>query len=227
MGAHNFDMIYNTVNVDINDILCPADMRMHHKGNDKMLMSSIRNHGLLLPIIVKQLKGSYVLIDGFRRMSAWKMLYPNEPVPCIVIGQKPDDKRFKLAEECDVEQCKYDAFNVNIVRNKVPKIILENFVWLLHKEGDGYGTIADLIGYKKAGVQKMIDRIKRRNGEDVADKDEANKNMVSRIRRTRTLLKNIRKDLMAITEEERKMFDAIDTCLKENEEFFQEEESIS
>ena len=41
---------------------------------DRQLIDSIRNHGLLTPIIVRPLRGKYALIDGRRRVAALRKL---------------------------------------------------------------------------------------------------------------------------------------------------------
>lgn len=58
-----------------------------HKSSDE-LRESIRQEGLLVPIVVSRLGSRFALIDGARRLDAWKNLYPNTAIQAVILERK-------------------------------------------------------------------------------------------------------------------------------------------
>lgn len=55
---------------------------------DVGLAASIRQNGLLIPLVVQQVGSKWLLKDGHRRLHAWVEVFGQEPIPCVpAIGE--------------------------------------------------------------------------------------------------------------------------------------------
>ena len=75
--------------------LRPAD---HHPKNQTLspqlgeLMESIRRHGLLIPILVRESARGYEIVDGKKRARAMRLL-GHPKVPCLIVPLDDDQMR--------------------------------------------------------------------------------------------------------------------------------------
>ena len=207
--------------IEIETIVCPKDLPMHRKGSSKLLRESIRTSGLLTPIIVRQMGSGYVLIDGARRLAAWEKECPGQPIPSIVVVYKHSDRTQGTNFESLQEQRQCDALTINLARAKVPTKIVEEFVWKLQQKGMGYEAIASSIGYQESGVQKMIQRMKAKSEGEPAPTVHS-RATISKIKRTRTMLRNIAKELELKDEADLQLFRQLQDFLQVHEELLVE-----
>ena len=105
---------------------------------------------------------------------------------------------------------------------KVPKKQVEAYVAELHSRGMGYETIAQCIGYRKSGVQKIVQRIEARKDGDGSAPAPAKNKTIGTLKRTRTMLQKLSKSLGLTDESDKELFRSIDEFLKTHEELLQE-----
>ncbi len=101
-------------------------------GDLKDLTASIKEKGILEPILVRPVEGRYEIIAGERRYRAAKKAGLNE-IPCI---------------EMDVEDS--EAMEISLIEN-VQRKDLDAF-----EEADGLRALADIYGYNHAQVAQKI-----------------------------------------------------------------------
>lgn len=101
-------------------------------GDLKDLTASIKEKGILEPILVRPFEGRYEIIAGERRYRASKMAGLKE-IPCI---------------EMDVEES--EALEISLIEN-VQRKDLDVF-----EEADGLRSLADIYGYNHAQVAQKI-----------------------------------------------------------------------
>lgn len=101
-------------------------------GNMQDLMASIKEKGILEPILVRLIEGRYEIIAGERRFLAAKGINLKE-IPCIVM---------------DVED--REALEISLIEN-VQRKDLDVF-----EEADGLKALADIYGYNHAQVAQKI-----------------------------------------------------------------------
>ncbi len=157
------------------------------------LAKSIEQHGLLQPVLVTldrtcESAESYLLLDGHRRLAAAKAL-EHKAIRASVIAENPgNDSDFSEAVDdpkSAKELCK--TFAVNLLRKKVAYEKLEAAVLALHDQGWGYKKIAEKIGYSKAGIQKIINRAKRKDAPLLVETQKE----LSLLKRTNTMLSGL------------------------------------
>ena len=101
-------------------------------GNMQDLMASIKEKGVLEPILVRLINGRYEIIAGERRFQAAKSINLKK-IPCIVM---------------DVED--NEALEISLIEN-VQRKDLDVF-----EEADGLKALADIYGYNHAQVAQKI-----------------------------------------------------------------------
>ena len=101
-------------------------------GNMQDLMASIKEKGVLEPILVRLIEGRYEIIAGERRFLASKSIKLKE-IPCIVM---------------DVED--REALEISLIEN-VQRKDLDVF-----EEADGLKALSDIYGYNHAQVAQKI-----------------------------------------------------------------------
>ncbi len=217
---------YSEEMIPVDNIVCSEDLKMHCdkrkkevKGGDNddadsILNDSLNVRGMLDPIKVRRMtKNTYLLLDGRKRLDAHKRKSPSEPIRCVV--KESDAVRSGKIEDTVTAEDWCDAATYNLAREHVSHRVVEKIVANLHKNGLGYAHIAKEIGYSKAGVQKIVNRIKNCNTDD----KEATPSQVSirEIKRTRTLLKNVEKIFKDMREEVSSAFKKVDAFLEEQE----------
>ena len=107
----------------------------------------------------------------------------------------------------------YTMVAVNLVRSKMDKKILEEIVNFLHTTVKlGYGTIAQRLGYSKAGIQKMLGRMEK-SGRKIQMADSSTPPCHS-LKRLRTELKKLEETIPATTGDAAEVMEAI-RCLRE------------
>ena len=173
-----------------------------------------------IPLIVRKEGQAYRLIDGHKRLYAWKYLNLGEKIPCIVIeaDTKPAVSSllpFSIPEQPspkENQQAVYDLYTMialNLVRSKMDKDVLKAIVKYLYDEiGLGYGTIAQRIGYSKAGVKKMLNRMDAEKDSAIASSSPPS----HVLRRLRTELKKLAETIPSTADDADKVMDAI-RCL--------------
>lgn len=181
------------------------------------LADSMRCHGMKLPLIVRKEGQAYRLIDGHKRLYAWKYLNLGEKIPCIVIeaDTKPAVSSllpFSIPEQPsskENQQEVYDLYTMialNLVRSRLDKNVLKAIVKYLHDEiGLGYATIAQRIGYSKAGVQRMLNRMDAKKNCSVAESSVPDHSL----RRLKTELKRLRETVPPAMDEAEAVKEAI------------------
>lgn len=211
--------------IPVENIHLDETLRMHIEQNrrnktseddaDTILDESLEDYGMMDSIKVRAMKKDrYLLLDGWKRLRKHKQMFPSQPIRCTI--KESDEVRSGGIENEVTDQDLCDAATYNLSRQKVPAKIIEEIVKRLHKNGWGYDRIAKAIGYSKAGVQKIMKRIKNGN----TDNPEENPAQVSikEIRRTRTILKKVaemfKKDL---PKEVSDALDTVDTFLQDKE----------
>lgn len=118
--------------IKIENIDPSAQQPRNHLGDLKDLTSSIKEKGVLAPILVRPVDGRYEIIAGERRYRASKKVGLKE-IPCI---------------EMDVEDS--EAMEISLIEN-VQRKDLEIF-----EEADGLRALADIYGYNHAQVAEKI-----------------------------------------------------------------------
>lgn len=214
--------ITNTKRISIKRIQC-NEFELHEKKRGiKVLRESIAKKGLLVPITVRYEGDHYIIVDGIKRFAAWKEEYPDQPIFCTVLSYEADGASTSDGEVPE-EQMKQDAFTINLARAKVPKKQVEAYVKELHSQGMGYKAIAQCIGYKKSGVQKIVERIKAQKDGDGSAPPLTTSKTIGTIKRVRTMLKNLSEALILENESDKSLFRNIEDFLKVHEELLQEE----
>lgn len=194
--------------------LHPNDMHGLHQ-----LANSMRCHGMKLPLIVRREEKFYRLIDGNKRLHVWLYLKLGENIPCLIIdaSTKPNESLlpFTITEPPSLkenQQAVYDLYTMialNLVRSKMDKDVLKAIVKYLYDEiGLGYGTIAQRIGYSKAGVKKMLNRMDAEKDSAIASSSPPS----HVLRRLRTELKKLAETIPSTADDADKVMDAI-RCL--------------
>ncbi len=190
--------IYRTGMIDVKEIQCSDELRMHFQKDDvgnvedanTILSESLSTHGMIDPIKVRMMKkDSYLLLDGLKRLTIHKKLHPNKPICCsIKMSQCVRDGGI---EDTITDQDFSDAATYNLAREKVPHRIVEEIVSKFQKKEWGYERIARAIGYSKSGVQKIVNRLKKKENKSESAEVTAHIS-VKELRRTRTMLNKVR-----------------------------------
>ena len=204
------------------------DLELHKKAKGiKAFQESLKITGLLDPITVRHEGNKYLVVDGVRRLLAWENVFPNQPIPCNILNDSSDNEECSSEGIDSAEQMKLDAYTINLARAKVPTKKVEEVVWEMHKKGIGYETIANCFGYKKAGIQKMINRLKIKHGEAISTSTSSSvptkKQTLNKINRVRTQLENLSNELDVSNEDDKKLFDEIGKLLKAHADIIREE----
>jgi len=131
-------------NIPLKDIY-PAKMHFRKTFSVAGLAKSIKEIGLLSPIIVRKAGKHYEIIDGHRRWGAYvKLKYPE--IPCIVLTDIKDDKALML------------HLSLNMVRQDLSLVEEANMYYDLWKYGDlSIRQISDKTGIP---VSKIYDKLK-------------------------------------------------------------------
>ena len=215
---YNQSSITDTRKIDLESIITVPGLHMHSNTKScKILQESIKENGLLTPIVARQMGSKFLLLDGAKRLAAWKKVFPDQQIPCTILIYEPSDRERGADTENFKDQMFCDAYTMNLAWAKVPTKIVESFVWKLHQSGIGYETIARYIGYKKSGIQKMI---QRRKSEASCDGTIQEKRTLSKIKRARTLIRNIFHELNG-EEDFPDLLDNIEAFLQMHEEHLQ------
>ena len=155
----------------------PQTEDIHHLRG---LANSLRFHGMKFPILVRKIDNGYLLIDGRKRLIAWKTCNLGTEIPCLVLSKHEAliesslvsfEPCVPIAEKENSQKVLdlYTMVSVNHIRSDIDKNVRDNIVKYLHETvGLGYSAIAQRIGYSKAGVQKILNRMKARKETDVA-----------------------------------------------------------
>ena len=126
-----------------------------------------------------------MLLDGHRRLAAVKMLQ-HRAIRAAVFAEKAENG-FMDSDDSTASRDLCKTFAVNLMRKKVAYEKLENAVLNLHSQGWGYGKIAEKIGYSKAGIQKIINRAKRKDAPCPAESEKE----LRLLKRTNTALQEL------------------------------------
>lgn len=202
------------------------DLALHKKKKGiKAFQASLKEVGLLDPITVRHESNEYLVVDGVRRLAAWEKVFPDQPIPCNILNDSSDNEEHSSEGKDSAEQMKLDAYTINLARAKVPTENVEELVWEMHKKEIGYETIANCFGYKKAGIQKMINRLKIKHGEAISTSTSVptKKQTLNKIKRVRTQLENLSNELDVSNEDDKKLFDEIGKLLQAHADIIQEE----
>lgn len=108
------------------------------------LAESIKEKGLLSPIIVKPDGSSYLIIAGHRRIKALQMLNAKN-APCIVKEQPLSREELTVLQLIE-----------NIQREDIPPVEKAESIFNLSKEGMKQTTIAKQLGYSEGMVSRYI-----------------------------------------------------------------------
>lgn len=159
---------YSDLTIPVEKILVTETYQTHSEGKGiEKLKKSIEQYDMIQPILVTFIQengkttGTYVLLDGFKRLEAIKQLGRKEIPARVFLDVPTSDENEDKADSQEDGLCL--TFASNLVREKVSIDKLEAAVLHLHNLGWGYKKIADHIGYSKPGVQKILNRIKRFN----------------------------------------------------------------
>ena len=137
----------------------PQTEDIHHLRG---LANSLRFHGMKFPILVRKIDNLGTEIPCLV-LSKHEALIESSLVsfePCVPIAEKENSQKV-----LDL----YTMVSVNHIRSDIDKNVRDNIVKYLHETvGLGYSAIAQRIGYSKAGVQKILNRMKARKETDVA-----------------------------------------------------------
>ena len=179
------------------DGFSPQTEDIHHL---RRLANSLRFHGMKFPILVRKIDNGYLLLDGRKRLIAWKTCNLGTEIPCLVLSKHKALKDFSsvsfepcvpIAEKENSQKVLdlYTMVSVNHIRSKIDKDVRDNIVKYLHEEiGLGYGTIAQRIGYSKAGVQRILNRMDAKKDCSVAENSVPGHSL----RRLKTELKRLK-----------------------------------
>lgn len=118
--------------ISLNKIDPNARQPRSEMGDMKDLMASIKEKGILEPILVRPFEGRYEIIAGERRFMASKKLGLKE-IPCI---------------EMDVEEA--EAMEISLIEN-IQRKDLDVF-----EEADGLKALADIYNYNHAQIADKI-----------------------------------------------------------------------
>lgn len=159
--------------VDPGRIIPLSCFRMHfHRPSDmERMVKSLQVAGMLQPLLLAQIDGEgepLVLLDGYLRLEAAKQI-GLEKVPVHIV--KAANCHFKEYDRQWDDAVARKALEANLVRRPVSADVLEKEIMRLHEQGQGYRQIGQHIGYSKAGVQKIMQRLKNRC---VGDSNENN-----------------------------------------------------
>lgn len=209
--------------IPTSDLLVKKNFSLRGKNANALcrLVKSIRTYGLQIPLLVRPEEGGYAVIDGKLRLLAWKHIGRDQTIPCIVVDsdvRKMDELEifqdvapFTKEENAEHIRDLYLSVAVNLVRLNVDHACLRKIVQFLHSELHlGYGTIAQRIGYSKAGVQKMLKRMEAKK--ECATATSSPPNHV--LRRLRTELKKLAETIPSTSDDADKVMGAI-RCLNE------------
>ena len=197
----------------------PCRNGVEKEDADTVLWESLKLNGMMDPIKVRAMtKHKFLLLDGWKRLKFHKALFPNIPIRAQV--KVSEAFQSDGIDDKVTEQDLCDAATYNLVREKVPVRIVEGIVSQLYGKEWGYERIARAIGYTKAGVQKIVNRLKNSDSEN--KKDPAVKVSIREIKRTRTMLQKLSKSLGLTDESDKELFRHIDEFLKTHEELLQE-----
>lgn len=195
------------------------ELHKNQKKQNKKLQKVINELGFMDPIAVCPHNDKYLVVDGMIRLVAWRELYEDKPIPCVVLEYSSDkeaDKKDKL------EEIRQDAHAMNMIRFKMPREKREAFIWELHKKEFGYKAIATYTGYTKSGIQKIINRMEKQEDNSIPA-SMANKRLVSKIKRIRTQLVNLIQELNIENNEDKENFEKVQAFLEVHEETMREE----
>lgn len=136
--------------IEIKDIDLLDNVRQKPLGEDlSELMNSIKQNGLMQPIGVKEEKGGYILIWGFRRLTAFKKL-----------GYKTIPAMIFLKGDSTMTETDFMIFNTteNIQRKEINYLELGRICWNLEKkQGLSVGEIAARLSISRAKVTNSIE----------------------------------------------------------------------
>ena len=197
------------------------ELHKKQKKQNKKLQKVINELGFMDPIAVCPHNGKYLVVDGIIRLIAWRELYKDKPIPCVVLEYSSDkgaDKKDKM------EEIKKNAHAMNMIRFKMPREKREAFIWELHKKEFGYKAIAAYTGYTKSGIQKIINRMQEQENNPIsAAVSVPSKRLVSKIKRIRTQLVNLIQELNIENNEDKVNFEKVREFLEVHEETMREE----
>ncbi|MDR0330443.1 MAG: ParB/RepB/Spo0J family partition protein [Chitinispirillales bacterium] len=108
------------------------------------LAESIKNQGLLQPVVLRQAGGRYEIISGERRFRAFKYLQ-RETVPCYVRGQVSDSEMLELALVENIQREELNEIETSIAYKK-----------LLEQCGYTHDALAQKVGKSRAAVSNSL-----------------------------------------------------------------------
>jgi ParB family chromosome partitioning protein len=108
------------------------------------LAESIKNQGLLQPIVLRQAGGRYEIISGERRFRAFRRLQ-RETVPCYVRGQVSDSEMLELALVENIQREELNEIETSLAYKK-----------LLEQCGYTHDALAQKVGKSRAAVSNSL-----------------------------------------------------------------------
>lgn len=123
-------------NINISKISCNPYQPRRVFDNEQLeaLAQSIRENGIIQPIVVYENNGGYIIIAGERRLRASKIAGLSE-IPCIVSEQKSDEKLLEIAILENIQREDLDA----IEEAEAYKKLIENFGYTQDQLGEKLG----------------------------------------------------------------------------------------
>lgn len=135
--------------LDINDIVANKEQPRTHFEDEKIqeLSDSIKQNGLLQPIVVREYEGKYQIVVGERRYRACKLAGMTE-IPCII-------------QELDDDQTANAALVENIQRENL-SAIEEALAYqqILDSQGLTQAQLAEKVGKKQSTVANKLRLLK-------------------------------------------------------------------
>lgn len=135
--------IYKEISLDLID---PPDDAIRSKMDEEALAElagSIREVGILQPLVVKEREGRYLIVAGHRRYVAAKIV-DLATVPCRVVSY-------------DEEMTWATRMHENLFREDLAPLDICKYLWYLHNEKDySRVQIADLIGKSPGYVSRYM-----------------------------------------------------------------------
>jgi hypothetical protein len=126
-----------------------ARYRIAQPKAEQLMLRSLRDYGQVSPVVVCQLEGSTVLVDGFKRLRAARSLK----------GMQTLQARFL---EIDEQAAKAAIFNLNRVTSK-PNELEEAWIIfaLVHEDQLPQSEVAQLLGRHRSWINRRLALIER------------------------------------------------------------------
>lgn len=132
-------------NIRIEDIHLPSNnLRISNSLNIEKIANSIRQHGLLHPIVVKPMLNYFEIVAGYRRYLACKVLHWKK-IPCHIVNLD-EMQTFEIALVENIRRKSFTPFE-------------EANAFKIYVSDHGWGSIAELskkIGKSPSSIVKRI-----------------------------------------------------------------------